>query len=89
MGGASGRVRVTRQVGKEFDESCLLPKFKKYESIMVWGCFVGRQKGPVIIWDKKAWGKTMNAKGYQGHILLTLDQFWQSESARTHDYVYI
>ena len=31
----------------------------------------------------------MNAKGYLEHILPTLNQFWQSESARTHDYVYI
>jgi len=31
----------------------------------------------------------MNAKGYQTHILPHLERFWQSESARTHDYVYI
>jgi len=31
----------------------------------------------------------MNAQGYQKHILPSLDRFWQSESARTHDYVYI
>jgi len=31
----------------------------------------------------------MNPKGYQEHILPCLDRFWQSESARTHDYIYI
>jgi len=89
VSGAPGWVWVTRQVSEEFHESCVLPKFKKHESVMVWGCFVGRRKGPLIIWDKGAWGKTINAKGYQTPILPALDQFWQSESARTHDYVYI
>ena len=89
VGGAPGRVWVTRQVGEEFHESCHLPKFKKHELVMVWGCFVGRHKGPLIIWDKGACGKTIKAKGYQTHILPALNRFWQSVSARTHDYVYI
>ena len=89
VGGAPGRVLVTRTAQEEFDESCLLPKFKKLESIIVWGCFIGRCKGPLIIWDKGAWGKTINAKGYQTHILPHLDCFWNNESARTNDYVYI
>ena len=56
---------------------------------MVWACFVGRRKCPLIIWDKAAWGKTVTAKGYQTYILPHLDRFWQNESARTEDYVYI
>ena len=80
---------MTRRVEEEFEESCLIPKFKKLDAIMVWACFVGRRKGPLIVWDKAAWGKTITAKGYQEHILPHLDRFWQNESERTHDYVYI
>ena len=89
VGGAPGRIWVTRRAEEEFAESCLLPKFKKRESIIVWGCIVGRRKGPLIIWDKGAWGKTINAKGYQTHIVPHLDRFWNTESVRTNDYVYI
>lgn len=89
MGGAPGRVWVTRRVDEEFEESCLLPKFKKLESILVWGCFVGRRKGPLIVWDKSGWGKTINAKGYQTNLIPHLDEFWHQESVRTHDYVYL
>ena len=89
VGGAPGRVWVARTVEEEFDDSCLLPKFKKLDSIIVWGCFIGRKKGPLIIWDKKEWGKTINAKGYQTHIIPHVDQFWQDQSADTQDYVYI
>ena len=35
IGGAPGRVWVTRRVDEEFEESCLVPKFKKLESIKV------------------------------------------------------
>jgi len=89
VGRASGRVWVTRKIEEEFDESCLLPKFKKQEAIIIWACFVGQHKGPLIIWDKPAWGKTIIAKGHQTHILPHLEQICHSESARTHDYVYI
>jgi len=89
VGGAPGRVWVTRRVEEEFHKSFLLPKFKKHELVMVRGWFVGRHKGPLIIWDKGAWGMTMNAKGYQTQILPHLERFWQSESARIQDYVYI
>ncbi|PWW76358.1 hypothetical protein C7212DRAFT_186130, partial [Tuber magnatum] len=54
VGYALGRVWITRRVDKEFEESCLLHKFKKLESILVWGCFVGRRKGPLLVWDKAA-----------------------------------
>ena len=89
VGGAPGRVWVTRPLEQEFEESCLLPKLKKQESIIIWGCIVGRLKGPLIIWDKGAWGKTINTKGYQTHIVPHLDHFGNTESVRTNDYVYI
>jgi len=43
MGGlsSSGKVWVTRQAGEEDLEDCLVPKFPKLKTIMVWGCFKG------------------------------------------------
>ena len=73
MEGAPGHVWVTRRAKEEFDDSCHLPKFKKKESVIVWGGFIGRKKGPLIIWDKKKWGMTINAKGYQTHIIPHVD----------------
>ncbi|PWW75962.1 hypothetical protein C7212DRAFT_193464, partial [Tuber magnatum] len=57
--------------------------------IMVWGCFVSRHKGLLVIWNKAAWGKTMNAQGYQTHILPHLNIFCHEESTCTQDYAYI
>jgi len=39
---ASGRVWVIRQAGEEDIEDCLIPKFGKLETIMVWACFKGK-----------------------------------------------
>ncbi|PWW78982.1 hypothetical protein C7212DRAFT_167508, partial [Tuber magnatum] len=78
--GAPGRVWVTQRIDEKFDESCLVPKFKKLDSILVWASFVGYRKGPLI---------TITAKGYQTHILPHLEQFWHNESTRTHDCVCI
>jgi len=89
VGGAPFRVWVSRTAEAEFEESCLLPKFKKLESIVVWGFCIGCGEDPLIIWDKGAWGKTISAKGYQTDIVPLLDYFWNNESARTNDHVYI
>jgi len=84
----AGSIWVTGRIEEEFEESCLLPKFKKQEAIVVWTCFVGRRKCQ-LIWDKAEWGRTITAKEYQTHILPELDQFWNDESACTQDYSYI
>ena len=38
---SSGKVWVTRQAGKEDLEDCLVPKFPKLQTVMVWGYFKG------------------------------------------------
>ena len=75
VGGSLGRVYVTRKADEEYDDSCLLPRFKKLETIHVWGCFMGKKKGPLIIWDRATMGKTIKAAGYCTHIVPHLEQF--------------
>ena len=38
---SSGKVWVTRQAGEEDLEDCLVPKFPKLQTVVVWGCFKG------------------------------------------------
>jgi len=89
VGGSPGRVYVTRTAAEEFDQACLLPKFKKLETVHVWESFCGTQKGPLIFWDKKSMGKTINAQGYCKYIVPHLATFWNEISEETEDYVYI
>ena len=86
---SSGQVWVTRQAGEEDLEDCLVPKFKKLETILVWACFKGRQKGPLIFWDKKQWGKTVKAASFTSYIVPHFHQFWHEQSQLQLDYVYL
>lgn len=46
----TGRVRVWRAPGEQARQDCLAPTFKSGRiSVMVWGCFVGPIKGPLVI----------------------------------------
>ena len=91
VGGSPDRVFVTRKASAEFNSSCLLPRFKKLDTIHVWGCFFGilRLKGPLIFWDKAIMGKRITAQGYCEHTLPHLEEFWYKQSCTTEDYVYI
>lgn len=86
---SSGQVWVTRQAGEEDLEDCLVPKFKKLETILVWGCFKGWQKGPLIFWDKKQWGETVKATSFTSYIVPHFHQFWHEQSQLQLDYVYL
>ena len=72
---------VTRQVGEEWLDECLLPKFKKGNSIMVWGGILGETGTKVLVlWEKNHWG-TITAQTYIDHILqASLWPFWFWES---------
>ncbi|KAI1004975.1 hypothetical protein K3495_g3238 [Podosphaera aphanis] len=56
------RTHITRKVGQDLDESCLVSQHRGKKGWMFWGCFAGSQKGPCIFWDKY-WGK-INAESY-------------------------
>jgi len=94
---SSGKVWVTRQAGEEDLEDCLVPKFGKLETIMVWACFKGGHKGPLIFWDKDNWGKTVTAASFAAHIVPHFHRFWEQESQpqpqpdgeSESDYVYL
>lgn len=64
---------------EEYEESCLVPKFKKLAGLMIWSSFIGTTKGPLVFWDKNAWGK-ITALSYSTHIVPYLYHFWQSHS---------
>jgi len=93
---SSGRVWVTRQPGEEDLEDCLIPKFSKLQTIMVWACFKGgHSKGPLIFWDKENWGKRVTAASFTAHVVPQFYSFWQQESQpgpqpdSESDYVYL
>ena len=54
VGGARGKIWVTRMPEEEYEESCLVPKFKKLAGLMIWGFFIGTTKGLLVFWDKNA-----------------------------------
>jgi len=67
VGTSPGHVYVTRRADKEYDHSCLVPRFPKLDTIHVWGCFMGTTKGPLIKWDRASIGQD-----YQLHWVLYL-----------------
>ena len=44
---------------------------------MIWGAITGKEKGPMIVWDKENWGN-ITAKAYIQHVVPIVHEFWQS-----------
>lgn len=52
--------------------------------------FVANVKEPLVFWNKKDWGATINGPQYCEYIVRPhLHSFWQDQSRRTLDYVYL
>lgn len=66
IGKQSRQVRVWRHKGERFEEDCIVPIFKSgRRSVMVWGCFAGGLKGPLIFCDEnKEKGEKISANVY-------------------------
>ena len=66
IGKQSRQIRVWRGIGERFDNECLAPTFKSgRKSVMVWGCFVGGIKGPLIFCDENKEGnERINSNTY-------------------------
>jgi hypothetical protein len=81
LGGKAGRVYITRAPGEEYLNDCLVHKFKKENSIMVWGGIVGFSGQKIlVIWEKDDWG-TITAQTYVDNVLVpAIWPFWQRES---------
>ena len=70
VGGAYGRIWVTRRPGEEYLQDCIVPKFRKLSLVMVWGAISGiGGKLSLVFWDKKEWGN-INGASYRDRILL-------------------
>jgi len=48
---------VTREPGEQYIKDCLVPKFEKPMTIMVWRAIDGDQKSALMIWETESWGK--------------------------------
>lgn len=60
IGKQSRQIKVWRNTGERFNTECLAPTFKSgRQSVMVWACFAGGVKGPLIFCDEN---KERNAR---------------------------
>ncbi|GET54887.1 IS630 family transposase [Rhizophagus irregularis DAOM 181602=DAOM 197198] len=66
IGKQSRQIRVWRHTGERFNTECLTPTFKSSrKSVMVWGCFAGGIKGPLIFCDENKEGnEKINSNTY-------------------------
>ncbi|EXX68552.1 IS630 family transposase [Rhizophagus irregularis DAOM 181602=DAOM 197198] len=66
IGKQSRQIRVWRHTGERFNIECLTPTFKSgRKSVMVWECFAGGIKGPLIFCDEnKEGGEKINSNTY-------------------------
>jgi transposase len=66
IGKQSRQIRVWRHTGERFNIECLTPTFKSgRKSVMVWGCFAGGIKGPLVFCDESKEGnEKINSNTY-------------------------
>ena len=69
MGENRGTVNVTRTKDEKLHPDCLVPRFAKKNSFMIWGGILGSTgEKLLVIWEKKDWG-SIRARTYIDHIL--------------------
>lgn len=89
-GGRHKKILVTRMIGEELDDTCLVDKIPKRRGWMFWGSFAGRQKGPYLFWEK-AW-KSINTARYCERVVPLVDEWmrvhpgyiFMQDNARPH-----
>jgi hypothetical protein len=71
IGDDCGTVYVTWSADEEYDESCVVPKFKQSSlRIMVWACIMKNSKGLMVVLEYPGGkGGGMNADRYQEQVL--------------------
>lgn len=82
LSGRHGRMYVTRKVGKEEEylQDCIVPKFEKKHTVMIWGAIVGDRKSQLVFWDRENWG-TITAEAYINYVLRpVIRPFWYFNS---------
>ena len=78
-----GTVWVTRAANEVYNEDCVVLTFKQSSiRVMVWGCIMERQKGPLVVLEYPGGrGGGMTAKRYQDQVLDgPLHDFYQEMS---------
>ncbi|KAI1003467.1 hypothetical protein K3495_g4740 [Podosphaera aphanis] len=60
-------IYVTRKLGDELEETCLVDKTKKRTAWMFWGSISGRQKGPCLFREKNC--KLITSQKYCEHVV--------------------
>ena len=68
---SKGRIYVTRSADEEYDENCLVPKFKQSPvKVMVWACVMRGVKGPLVVLEYPGGkGGGMNTDRYISQVL--------------------
>ena len=74
---------VTRRPGEEYLEECLVPRFAKQTTVMIWGSIYRGLKGPLIIWDMVNWGR-INGPTYINNIIRPRVHPWWTELHEQH-----
>jgi hypothetical protein len=69
IGDDGGTVWITRAVDEEYNEDCVIPKFKQSSlRVMIWACIMKGNRGPMVVLDYPGGqGGGMTADQYQGH----------------------
>ena len=83
LSGNPSRVWFTRRPGEEYYDNCLVLKFSKKNSIMVWSDILREKKCELVLWDWDNWG-TITSRSYVDNVLTpVLQPFWNRESEQT------
>ncbi|KAJ5700997.1 hypothetical protein N7493_003005 [Penicillium malachiteum] len=64
---------IHRFKDERYHPTAVVGQSKQRSGIMVWACFAGRFKGPLVIWDP-AWGSITSAS-YIEHIIPVIEEF--------------
>ena len=92
MGEDSGTVWVTRRLREEFEEDCLVPRFPRLTTGMVWGAIYRNQKSSLVIWATPHWG-CITGSTYVDHIIPPILYPWweflHSTGCTNSGYIYL
>lgn len=70
--GIFGKVYITRTPEEAFEDDCLIPRFRNFMSVMVWGLITAKGDRRLHIFNK---GETVTGDVYRDKILLQLNEF--------------
>ncbi|KAI0994693.1 hypothetical protein K3495_g13488 [Podosphaera aphanis] len=77
---------VTRKRGQEFDDTCVVDRYKENNFWMFWGSFVGVERGPCIFWERD-W-RNMTFEKYALRILPLVVDWTRAKSEEIGRQVY-